>query len=438
MTKEEKYSLAKWAIQYALESGADDAKVTIANSIGSSIDVRDKKIDKLEQSIENGLSISLYVAQRYASASTNRLNKEGLKDFINQAIESAQYLAEDEYRQLPDPELYYTGGGQDLKVCDAKYNSIDPEEKIKLVKALEQEILGTDERIISVTTSYFDGYSAKVMVTSNGFEGDSESTYFGVGASVSVKSGDARPSAGWYETGVHFDDFKKQGAGKIALKKAIEKIGQQKLPSERLPMLVENEQISRLLDPLISAINGSAIQQNSSFLMDKKGKQVISPKLSITDDPTIISGRASKHFDGEGIAAVKRPVFTKGILETYFISTYYANKMEVEPTTGGTSNLVFALGSKDLKGLIKDMKRGIFVTGFNGGNANPTSGDFSYGIEGFLIEDGKISTPVNEMNITGNMLTLWSKVGEVGNDPELSASWRTPSILFNEVEFSGM
>jgi len=438
MTKQEKYSLAKWAMQYALDNGADDVKVSIANSIGSSIDVRDEKIDKLEQSIENGLSISLYVNNRYSTASTNRLNKEGLKSFIKQAIDSAQYLAEDEYRKLPQPELYYKGGGKDLKVSDPKYNDIEPEDKISLVKALEQEIIGSDERIVSITTSYFDGYSARVMVTSNGFEGDSESTYFGVGASVSVKSGEARPSAGWYETSVHYDEFKKEGAAKIALKKAIEKIGQQKLASEKLPMLVENEQISRLLNPLISAINGSAIQQKNSFLLDKKGEQVISPKVTITDDPTIISARASKHFDSEGIAAIKRPVFTKGILDTYFISTYYANKMNVEPTTGGTSNLVFDLGSKDLKELIKGMKRGIFVTGFNGGNANPTSGDFSYGIEGFLIEDGKISTPVNEMNITGNMLSLWKNVGEIGNDPDLTASWRTPSIIFDDVEFSGI
>lgn len=438
MTKQEKYELAKWAIKYALDNGADDAKVTIANSSGSSIDVRDEKIDKLEQSIESGLSISLYVNNRYSAASTNRLNKAELEMFIKQAIESAQYLAEDEYRKLPRPELYYKGGGKDLKVYDPKINSIEPEDKIRIVKALEQEVLGSDDRIISVTASYFDGFSSKVMVTSNGFEGDSESTYFGVGASVSVKSGEARPSAGWYETSVHFDNFKKEGAAKVALKKALAKIGQQKLESEKLPMLVENEQIGRILNPLISALNGSAIQQKNSFLLDKKGEKVISSKLTIADDPTIESARASKHFDGEGMAAVKRPVFTKGVLDTYFINTYYANKMGVEPTTGGTSNLIFDLGNKDLQGLIKTMKRGILVTGFNGGNANPTSGDFSYGIEGFLVENGKLSTPVNEMNITGNMLTLWSNVEEVGNDPELENSWRTPSIIFNDVEFSGM
>lgn len=438
MTKQEKYTLAKWAMNFALENGADDASVVIANSTGSSIEVRDEKIDKLEQSIENGLTIRLYVDNRYSTAATNRLNKTELETFIKQAIEGAQYLSEDEYRKLPSPELYYTGGGKDLEIYDPKINSIEPEDKVKIVMALEKEVLGSDDRIISVTTSYFDGYSAKVVVTSNGFEGDRESTYFGVSSSVSVKSGEARPSGSWYEIEVDFDKLAQKGSSKKALEQAIKKIGQQKIESETMPMLVENQHMGRLLGPLISALDGSAIQQKNSFLLDKQGQKVISDKLTITDDPTIIGSRSSKHFDGECMKAIKRPVFTKGVLETYFINTYYANKMEVEPTTGGTSNLIFDLGKNNLEEIIKGMKRGIFVTGFNGGNSNPTSGDFSYGIEGFLIEDGKMTTPINEMNITGNMLDLWGNIAEVGNDADDKSSWRTPSIVFNDVDFSGM
>lgn len=438
MTITEKYNLAEWAIDFALKSGANEASVNIANSMGSGIDVRDEKIEKLEQSIEQGLTIRLYVENRYATASTNRLNKKELEVLIKEAIEGAQYLSEDEFRKLPDPSLYYTGGGQDLQKYDPTIETLEPEEKIKIVKAIEQEVLGSDDHIVSVSASYWDGYSERVMVTSNGFKGDTKSSYFGAGAEVSIKSGEARPSAGWYENSITFKDLVKTGASKIALKKALQKMGQQKLKSEKLPMLVENEQVARLLGPVFSALDGSAIQQKNSFLLDKKGQQVLSPLVTITDDPSLVSAPASKHFDGEGMTAIKRTVFNKGVLETYYIDTYYANKMEVEPTTGSTSNLIFDLGSKDLDALIKGMKRGIFVTGFNGGNTNPTSGDFSYGIEGFLIEDGKLSTPVNEMNITGNMITLWANIAEIGNDPRLRNSWRTPSVIFNDVDFSGM
>jgi PmbA protein len=95
-------------------------------------------------------------------------------------------------------------------------------------------------------------------------------------------------------------------------------------------------------------------------------------------------------------------------------------------------------GSQNAEGLTTAVDKGIFVTGFNGGNCNPTTGDFSYGIEGFLIEKGKITQPVNEMNITGNMLALWSNLVETGNDARQSSSWRIPSLLFDNVDFSGM
>lgn len=438
MTKEEKYNLAKWAMQHALDSGAQDVCVKISDSKSSSIDIRDEKIDKLETAIENGLSIDLYVDNKYSSHSTNRLVKEELARFIEQAIEGTRYLSEDEFRKLPNPDLYYKGGGPDLNTYDPSVVQVDPDEKIAIAKALEEEVLGKDERIISVTSTYYDGESGRVMVTSNGFEGDYRNSYCGVGASVSIQSDDSRPSSGWYESSMHFDKLKKTGSGEIALKRVLQKVGMKKIKSERMPMLVENQLVRRILGPVISAANGSAIQQKNSFLLDKLGSKVVSPKLTITDDPFIPSGRGSRLFDNEGLAAKKRPVIKNGVLETYFIDTYYANKMEVEPTGGSTSNMVFELGDQSMEELIAGMKRGIFVTGFNGGNANGTTGDFSYGIEGFLIENGKRTQPVNEMNITGNMLTLWSDILAIGNDPNPDSSWLTPSILFDNVDFSGL
>ena len=115
-----------------------------------------------------------------------------------------------------------------------------------------------------------------------------------------------------------------------------------------------------------------------------------------------------------------------------------AIKMGMEQTIGSPSILTMRNGDKDLDGLIASIDKGILVSGFNGGNCNSTTGDFSYGVEGFLIERGKLSQPISEMNATGNMLSLWSNLAEVGNDPRLSSSWRIPSLLFNGVDFSGL
>ena len=86
-------------------------------------------------------------------------------------------------------------------------------------------------------------------------------------------------------------------------------------------------------------------------------------------------------------------------MNTYFIDTYNAKKMGVDPTISGSSILVMETGDKNLDGLIAGVEKGILVTGFNGGNNNSSTGDFSYGIEGFLIENGKLTQPVSEMNV---------------------------------------
>lgn len=438
MTKKEKYTLAKWAMNYALEHGAQEVSVSIGNSKSSSVEVRDQKIDKLEQAIQSALSIRLFVDGKYSAHSTSRMKEEELERFISEAIEGTRFLAEDKFRTLPHPDLYYKGGGMDLGSLDLDFNNVDPQEKINLAFEAEKEVFGKDERIISVSASYFDSLNERVMVNSNGFEGDNSNSVFGLYTSVSVKGGEARPEADWGESAIKYADLKKEGSGRIALEKALKKIGQSKIKSGTMSMIVENRQLNRLFSPLINALNGAQIQQKNSFLIDKIGEKVASEKLTITDDPFIVGGRGSRLFDGEGLATQKRTVFEKGVLKTYYIDTYYGKKLEMEPTSGGTTNLVFETGNNDLNGLVASVKKGILVTGFNGGNSNGSTGDFSYGIDGFLIENGKIIQAVSEMNITGNLKTLWSNIGEIGNDVYQNSSWLTPSVLFENVEFSGL
>ena len=169
-----------------------------------------------------------------------------------------------------------------------------------------------------------------------------------------------------------------------------------------------------------------------------KGERIGSELMTIIDDPFIVSGRGSRLYDGEGLATVKRKIVEGGILKNYFIDTYYGKKLEMEPTSGETTNLVLKPGELDLEGLIAGIDRGILVTGFNGGNSNGSTGDFSYGIEGFLVENGKLTQPVSEMNITGNFKQVWKDLVAVGSDVYTGSSWRLPSLVFDNISFSGI
>ena len=439
MTKEEKYSIAKWAMEHALKNGAQQASVSIRNSNSSTIEVREEKIDKLEEANRNSMRIALYVDKKYSSISTNRINnKAELARFIEEAIAGTKYLSEDEFRTLPDPELYYKGGADDLKTVDENFATVDPQQKIKYAFDIEKEVLGKDERIISVSTTYNDNRSGSVMVTSNGFEGDTENSSFALFAQVSVKSGDARPNSYWFESSIFHSDLIKEGIGEKALKRALDKLGQEKIQSGKMPMIVENRLARQTIQPLISALSGNSIQQKNSFLIDMAGEKIGSDLLTLIDDPFIVSGNGSRLFDREGLALKKRTIVDQGVLKEYYIDTYYGKKLDMLPTSGDTTNLVFKPGDKNLEELIASMDRAILVTGFNGGNSNGVTGDFSYGIEGFLVENGQLTKPVSEMNITGNFKQVLKDLMAVGNDVFTGSAWRLPSLVFDNIDFSGI
>jgi len=438
ITKEYK-NLAQWALKYALNKGCSDVGITVNSGIDNSFEYRDTQLDRLEQSSENGMTIQLYVDGRYASFSTNRLEKKELEKFISNGIETTRCLAKDEFRKLADPNRLYKGDGKGLDIYDAEIENISVDDKIALMKNNVNEVYNTDERLISVNSSYSDGTNNSYVVASNGFEGETATTYYNLSAGTSMKgANDARPQGYWYDSAVFWENLQKENIGKTAYERTLRKLGQEKIKSGAYKMILDNQASSRLLSPVISALTGSSIQQKSSFLINKLGEKIASEKLTLIDDPHIINARGARWFDSEGAATKKFNVIENGVLNMYYIDTYYGGKLNMEPTIQSPSILTVQLGTKNFAQILASLDRGIWVTGFNGGNSNSTTGDFSFGIEGFLIEKGEAVKPLNEMNITGNLLTLWKKILEIGSDPRLNSSNRIPSLLFDAVNFSGI
>ena len=438
MNKNEKYNLAKLVVEHALKSGAEQASVVIQDNRTSNIEIRDQKIDSLKESNQISLTISLFVDKKYSSHSTNRIKEQELLRFVDDAIVATRYLAEDVFRTLPDPELYYKGGGIDLNILDPKLDAVETKEKIDLANQALSEAYKKDDRIISVSSYYFDNITNMVMVTTNGFKGDSGSSSISLSVSVSVKSDSGRPSDYWYENSLFFNKLKTTDIGKKALERTIKKIGPKKIASGKYQVIIENRVAANICNPVFQALQGSSLYQKQSFLIGKENKPIASSSLTVYDDPSILSGAGSRLFDSEGLAAVRRPVIEEGVLKSYYIDNYYGKKLSMKPTSGSSSNVVFNHGTRSLDEMLTSMKKGVFITGFIGGNCNGSTGDFSYGIEGFLVEDGKIVHPVNEMNIAGNMNNFWFNLKELGNDIRENQPVRIPSMLFENIDLSGL
>ena len=427
------------AMKTAQGLGLNEVAISASRNRFLDISYRDGKLEKIQESTSRSLDATLYHEGRYSSSTTSDLRPDAVQRFLEQARDMTVLLTADPFRALPDPSLYEGQADVDLQLEDPDYATLDIDRRKQLVETLWTSARG-DDRVISATSGTYDSASESVLLHSNGFEGQRRSTNFWMGAQVTVRDeGDRRPMGSWWigdrRHGALTDP---EGVGHEALQRALQRLGSEPATTRRCPMVIENKTARRVLSPLFRALSGRALQQRRSFLEGKQGEQVLSDRITVTDNPLLPRGFGSRLYDGEGIAAKQMPVFEGGVLANYFIDTYYGKKLEMAPTTGGSSNIVLTPGKLSAKKIHKKVRDGILVTSFLGGNSDPTTGDYSFGIRGHLLERGKIGAPVSEMNITGNLLELWANLTHLGNDPYPYSSMLVPTLAFDDIQFSGI
>lgn len=137
------------------------------------------------------------------------------------------------------------------------------------------------------------------------------------------------------------------------------------------------------------------------------------------------------------MVAKPRTIIEDGVLRSYYVDVFHGRRLGMEPTTGGRTNWVLPAGERSWQDLAKAFPKAILVTGFLGGNANSTTGDFSFGIRGRLLEHGEPTKALSEMNVSGNVLTVFHKLSALADDPWAFSSVRSPTLVFEDVSFSG-
>lgn len=434
--------IARRAAALARTAGAQGAAAGAYRSRRVEVEWRDGRLEKASEATSRGLGLELYVDGRYSAVSTSDLRAEALERFVRDAVALARSLAPDPYRALPGPELYRGQAEVDLELADPRHGDLDAAARRRRAEAVEAAARGVKgaEAILSVTAGAGDASTESWRVHTDGFEGTRRSTDFHAGATVSVRDPDGRRPEDWDWAGVrHLESLPApEEVGRGAAERALGRIGARKTRSAVLPMAVEARAAGRLVAALFSPLAGASLQQRRSFLEGKLGQAIGNERLDLSDDPLRRRGLGSRLFDGEGMAARRFPIFEKGVLRSYYLDTYYGRKLGMTPTTARTSNLAWRLGGRDRAGLLADMGEGILVTGFLGGNSNPTTGDFSFGVQGFAVRGGKISEPVGEMNASGNHLELWRRLEAVGNDPYAFSPLGTPTLVFDGIQFAGL
>lgn len=429
--------MAEMALAAAREAGASEAAAGVSYRRQVELAVRDETLESSSESTAQALSLEVWAEGRYASVSSTDLRGEAILDLAAQAVALARALQPDPSRRLPEPALFAERPGLDLQLYDPAVAALDGAAREALCREANAAMLG-QPRVISATSALSDGESRGVRATSNGFRGFDRRSWVWLSSEVTLRDEEGRPEGYHSVGGPWLGELPAAGAvGAEALRRAQERLGSRKGPSGRRTMVVEARAAGALLGRLLAPATGQAVQQGRSVWAGKLDQALLSPRLSVDDDPLQPRLPGSRLFDGEGITARRLPLIEGGALRSLYLDTTYARRLGMAPTTGAPSNRLVRPGSRDLDALVAGVADGVLVSSWLGGNADPTTGDFSLGLRGQRILKGRRAEPVGEMNLTGNLLSLFAALAEVGSDPWPWGASRCPSLVFEGAELSG-
>ena len=445
-------TIAKDIIELAQKYGAEQVSVSLANSTSFQVDVREKKIESLQESGSSGIHLTVSKNKRRSTVSSNDLRIETLAPLILSTLQALPFMGEDEFYSLPDPKLQGRAPGN-LAFLDPDFDKLCSEEKIKIALDLEQLSLKSDKRLRTDQSFYSDNISYMVHADSNGFLEGETKTLFSLGVSMIADDTESttnvtsnstnvgrKQTDGWYSAArFHKNLTPSQEIVDQACRRTLRKLGAIKPASQEVPVVFSSEMAQSFLGKIASALMGENLFRKQSFLSNKLNESIADSKINLIDDPLLPGKLGSRHFDSEGVEAKPLVLIENGVLKNYMLSTYSANKLGMISNghSGGISNLILKLGDYPEEELIASVKNGLYLTFMSGQGANIVTGDFSRGAQGIWIRDGKLTEPVSEFTIAGTFSEMLMNLRMIGSEVDERSSILTPAFKIDKMAVSG-
>ena len=427
------------ALKYAKSLGANEASVSFADGEGFSVTARNRAIETVQDYKDQSFSITVYLDKSVGSASSNNLSESAIKATIDKAFSLSSLTATDDCNGLADKERM-APGAKDLDLY-FPWN-LDIKEAETMAIECEASALEYDDKVINSEGATVGSYvNQSLYANSHGFSGETKSTGHSISCTAIASDNGLMEMDYDYTSARHYKDLQDhKEIGSLAAKQALDHLGSKKIKTTKAPVVFSPRVSSSLISHLMTAISGSSLYRNASFLVDSKDKKICPEFISIREEPHLKRGFSSCYFDAEGVETVPRCIVENGVLKGYLLSSYSARRLGLDTTgnAGGHHNLIVEpTADENLESMIKNIDSGFLVTGLIGYGVNIVNGDYSRGANGFWIENGEIAYPVSEVTVAGNLKDMLMRINTIGNDPEKKGSIFSGSILIDDLMIAG-
>ncbi|CAN5909003.1 metalloprotease PmbA [soil metagenome] len=451
-TVKELCDVAQLAVEIAKRAGADDVEVLVRDSSELTTKIRLGEVELVQEAGSRGLGLRVTKGGRRAKTSTSDLRREALEALCAETVNLAGFAEPDEFGAPADPsELAKTY--PELDLYDGNIGEVEASWALKQAIAGEKAARGYSDKVTnSEGATWSRSLGATAMATSGGFVGGYRSSY----ASLVVEPlcddmtdpGNPVKRNGYWWTGGRFlaEMEDPELIGKEAARRTVATIGSRPVETQECAIIFNNEVARTIIGTMIGLATGSSFWRKQTYFVGRENTEVASKLITVVDEPHIARGPGSRPFDGDGLATRRNVIVENGVLKTVLCDTYSARKLG-RASTGSrslgsqgvsTSNVIMTKGSLTHDQLVKDTKRGLYVTSLMGFGFNPTTGDFSRGASGFWIENGELTFPVSKVTIAANFDEILKRIDAVADDVDLRTSTVAPSFRVSHMTLAGL
>ena len=440
--------MAKFDAYFALakQKGIDVLELYFSRGKSTSFKLYNSQIEGYKIAEDISLYARGIVNGKIGYASTEKINKDTPAFLIQEILTNAGTVTKEELAIIFKGSEKY----KRRNVFNPDIAKLPLEEKKKQLFALEKKLLSFDKRVTQVNAcTYNERESEAMLINSYGLQLKRKSNYYYYYAGVLAEANGERKSSGEVHLSTDPNDFKLDEFAQKIVDRAVEKFGGTQCASKKYKVVLDKEVVADLLGAYLENASSEEVQKKTSLMIGKLNQPVASKKVTILEMP-LAKNQYFTYFDDEGVATYNKTVIKKGVLQTYFYNLTTAQKDGVQ-TTGngyrgggkvgvGFNNIVLKAGKKTLTQLFEQVGNGVLITELMGVHAglNPQSGDFSLQANGFMIENGKKSTPLTLITVAGNLVDVFMNVKEVANDNELLlSSYNVPSVFIKSLAVSG-
>ena len=435
--------------EMAKKEGFSEYELFYSSGKSLKVNIFKGELEKFNNSKSGGISFRGVFNGKIGYSFCEKIDENTIPYLIKYAKENSQIISEDEKEEIYAGDKEY----KEIKTFYEDIENIQVDEMIENCLKMEKAVLEYDSRIISCNHCTMAKSSGQTYIAnSKGLELNKKGNFIFAYTGALAKQNEETKSGMELFGGFNIKDFDPKKIGEKASQKALACLGAKSIPSGKYNIIFENECFTDLFSCFIGSFFAETVQKGFSLFKNKLNTKIASDLITIADEPLMENGYNSTAFDSEGVACYNKNIVENGILKTYIYNLKSAKKDGVKSTGNGfkgsfkssigtnITNFYIKNGNTNFNDMVQNVSNGLLIKDLSGlhSGVNGISGDFSLLAEGFLIENGKITTPVEQITIAGNYFEMMQNIKELGNDLKFSTSGiGTPSVFVGELNVAG-